>query len=101
MSEHRLDSVNPMYGAGRKEHALERGEGSVRRERAIGIDMTSAMIDRARDNAVKGGSNQGEFCQCTIDQIPLPDASMDCIPCALTWTSHQGPYDLETSAREP
>ena len=47
--------------------------------RAIGIDMTGSMIERARDNAAKGGYSNVEFYQSTIDQIPLPDASVDCI----------------------
>lgn len=47
--------------------------------RAIGIDMTTAMIERARENAQKGGYTNVEFLQSTIDQIPLPDASVDCI----------------------
>lgn len=47
--------------------------------KAIGIDMTTAMIERARDNAAKGGYINVEFYQSTIDSIPLPDASVDCI----------------------
>src|SRR6202789_525013 len=47
--------------------------------RAIGIDMTTAMIERARENAKKAGYTNVEFYQSTIDQIPLPDASVDCI----------------------
>ncbi|HEU4636372.1 MAG TPA: arsenite methyltransferase [Edaphobacter sp.] len=47
--------------------------------RAIGIDMTAAMIDRARANAVAGGYTNVEFYQATIDAIPLPDASVDCV----------------------
>lgn len=47
--------------------------------RAIGIDMTTAMIERARENAAKGGYTNVEFYQSTIDQIPLPDASVDCV----------------------
>jgi arsenite methyltransferase len=47
--------------------------------RAIGIDMTPAMIDRARANAEAGGYRNVEFLQSTIDQIPLPDASVDCV----------------------
>src|ERR1700712_2023484 len=47
--------------------------------RAIGSDRTSAMIERARDNAQRGGYTNVEFFQSTIDQIPLPDASVDCI----------------------
>jgi SAM-dependent methyltransferase len=47
--------------------------------RAIGIDMTTAMIGRARANADAGGYTNVEFYQSTIDQIPLPDASVDCV----------------------
>ncbi len=47
--------------------------------RAIGIDMTPAMIERARANAAAGGYTNVEFYQSTIDKIPLPDASVDCV----------------------
>jgi len=47
--------------------------------RAIGIDMTPAMIERARANAASGGYTNVEFLQSTIDSIPLPDSSVDCV----------------------
>jgi len=47
--------------------------------RAIGIDMTPEMIERARANAASGGFTNVEFHQSTIDSIPLPDASVDCV----------------------
>jgi arsenite methyltransferase len=47
--------------------------------RAIGIDMTPAMIERARLNAQKGGYTNVEFHHATIDRLPLPDASADCV----------------------
>ena len=47
--------------------------------RAIGIDMTTAMIERARANALSGGYVNVEFYQSTIDRIPLPDDSVDCV----------------------
>jgi SAM-dependent methyltransferase len=47
--------------------------------RAIGIDMTPEMIERARVNAASGGYTNVEFHQSTIDNIPLPDASVDCV----------------------
>jgi SAM-dependent methyltransferase len=47
--------------------------------RAIGIDMTPAMIERARANAVAGGYNNVEFHLSTIEKLPLPDASVDCV----------------------
>jgi len=47
--------------------------------RAIGIDMTPAMIERARTNATSGGYTNVDFYLSTIDRIPLPDASVDCV----------------------
>jgi len=47
--------------------------------RAIGIDMTPAMIERARASAMAGGYANVEFHLSTIDRIPLPDASVDCV----------------------
>jgi arsenite methyltransferase len=47
--------------------------------KAIGIDMTPSMIERARANAEAGGYTNVEFHQSTIDNIPLPDASVDCV----------------------
>jgi SAM-dependent methyltransferase len=47
--------------------------------RAIGIDMTPAMIERARANALAGGYGNVDFYLSTIDRIPLPDASVDCV----------------------
>jgi arsenite methyltransferase len=47
--------------------------------RAIGIDMTPAMIERARANAAAGEYTNVEFHLSTIDNIPLPDASVDCV----------------------
>ncbi len=47
--------------------------------RAIGIDMTPAMVERARANAEAGGYTNVDFHLSTIDRIPLPDASVDCV----------------------
>jgi SAM-dependent methyltransferase len=51
--------------------------------KAIGIDMTPEMLALARQNAAKGNNGQGftnvEFHEATIDQLPLPDASVDCV----------------------
>src|SRR5471030_2312312 len=53
------------------------------RGRAIGIDMTPEMIDLARRNAGKreagGGPANVEFHLGTINSLPLPDASVDCV----------------------
>lgn len=47
--------------------------------RAIGIDMTPEMIERARKNAEKGGFTNVEFHLAKIDELPLPDNSVDCV----------------------
>lgn len=51
--------------------------------RAIGIDMTPEMIELARRNAARGPGGQvvenAEFHLAAIDDIPLPDASADCV----------------------
>ena len=51
--------------------------------RAIGIDMTPEMLDLACRNAAKADNGKPmanvEFHQATIDKLPLPDASVDCV----------------------
>jgi SAM-dependent methyltransferase len=47
--------------------------------KAIGIDMTPEMLERARANAEKQGLPNVEFHHATIDKMPLPDASADCV----------------------
>jgi SAM-dependent methyltransferase len=51
--------------------------------RAVGIDMTPEMIARARANAARpvGGVvlTNVELHLATIDRLPLPDASVDCL----------------------
>ena len=47
--------------------------------KAIGIDMTDEMLDRARKNADKAGAANAEFHKATIDNLPLDDDSADCI----------------------
>lgn len=47
--------------------------------KAIGIDMTPEMIDRARANAVKADIENAEFRLGTIDKLPLEDGSVDCL----------------------
>jgi len=47
--------------------------------RAIGVDMTPEMLDLARRNAEQSGAGNVEFREATIDKLPLPDASVDCV----------------------
>lgn len=45
--------------------------------KAIGIDMTDEMLALARRNA--NGRANVEFHKATIDKLPLPDSSVDCV----------------------
>jgi arsenite methyltransferase len=47
--------------------------------KAIGIDMTPDMIARANAGAAQVGATNVEFHLAQIDQLPLPDASVDCV----------------------
>jgi arsenite methyltransferase len=47
--------------------------------RVIGVDMTPAMIERARANAAKGGFANVEFRLGEIEHLPVADGSVDCI----------------------
>ena len=48
--------------------------------RAIGLDIVEAMIDRARTNAAEAGvDGWTEFRHGEMEQIPLPDSSIDVV----------------------
>ena len=47
--------------------------------RVIGIDMTDAMLEKARENAQKGGFENVEFRKGIIEDLPLADESVDVI----------------------
>jgi ubiquinone/menaquinone biosynthesis C-methylase UbiE len=47
--------------------------------KAIGIDMTPEMVQRARANAAKQGLGTVEFHLATIDRLPLSGNSVDCV----------------------
>jgi arsenite methyltransferase len=47
--------------------------------RAIGLDMTDEMLALARANAAAAGATNAEFVKGYIEQIPLPDASVDVV----------------------
>jgi arsenite methyltransferase len=46
---------------------------------AIGLDMTDEMLDLARANAREAGIENAEFIKGYIEDIPLPDASVDVV----------------------
>lgn len=47
--------------------------------KAIGIDMTEAMVDKARRNAAKLDADNIEFIQARTEQVPLQDGSVDLV----------------------
>lgn len=47
--------------------------------RVIGVDLTAAMVGRARANAAKGGYPNVEFRLGEIEALPVADASVDLI----------------------
>jgi SAM-dependent methyltransferase len=47
--------------------------------KAIGLDMTDEMLDLARANAAEAGVENVEFVKGYIEDIPLPDGSVDVI----------------------
>jgi len=47
--------------------------------RAYGLDMTDEMLALARRNAAEVGATNVEFLKGNIEEIPLPDASVDVI----------------------
>ena len=47
--------------------------------RVIGVDMTPEMVDKARENAKKGGYQNVEFRLGDIENLPVPNGSVDVI----------------------
>jgi SAM-dependent methyltransferase len=47
--------------------------------RVIGVDMTDEMIDRARDNAKRGGLTNVEFRRGRLESLPVDDGSVDAV----------------------
>jgi SAM-dependent methyltransferase len=47
--------------------------------KAYGLDMTDEMLDLARHNAAEAGVTNVEFLKGHIEQVPLPDASVDVV----------------------
>ena len=47
--------------------------------KAIGLDMTEEMLDLARTNAAEAGVDNVDFVKGYIEEIPLPDDSVDVV----------------------
>jgi SAM-dependent methyltransferase len=60
--------------------------------RAYGLDMTDEMLALARENQRKAGVENAEFLKGTIEEIPLPDASVDVVisNCVINLSTDKG-----------
>jgi arsenite methyltransferase len=47
--------------------------------RVYGLDMTDEMLELARRNAAEAGAANVEFLKGVIEEVPLPDASVDVV----------------------
>ena len=83
-------TLSPWRSSGTGEKVLDLGSGggidvllSARRVGetgfAYGVDMTDEMLDLARANAAQAGASNVEFLKGTIEDIPLPDESVDVV----------------------
>jgi arsenite methyltransferase len=60
--------------------------------RAIGLDMTDEMLELARSNAAEAGVENVEFVKGYIEDIPLPDESVDVVisNCVINLSADKG-----------
>ncbi|MDZ7779967.1 MAG: arsenite methyltransferase [Gemmatimonadota bacterium] len=60
--------------------------------KAYGLDMTDEMLELARHNAREAGATNVEFLKGDIEQIPLPDESVDVIisNCVINLSADKG-----------
>ncbi|MDX6670782.1 MAG: arsenite methyltransferase [Solirubrobacteraceae bacterium] len=60
--------------------------------RAIGLDMTDEMLELARANAREAGVENVEFLQGYIEEVPLPDATVDVVisNCVINLSADKG-----------
>ena len=47
--------------------------------KAYGVDMTDEMLELAHDNRRRAGAENAEFLRGTIEDVPLPDESVDVV----------------------
>ena len=69
--------------------------------RAIGLDMTDEMLGLARANAAKAGVENAEFVKGYLEEIPLPDASVDVVisNCVINLAADKAPRPARGGAR--
>jgi SAM-dependent methyltransferase len=64
-------------GSGRGTDVLRLAEQVAPNGRAYGIDITEAMLDKARKTAAKTGIENASFLNADLEALPLADASVD------------------------
>jgi arsenite methyltransferase len=67
--------------------------------KAIGLDMTDEMLELARANAAEAGVENVEFVKGFIEDIPLPDDSVDVVisNCVINLSADKGKVLRETA----
>jgi arsenite methyltransferase len=76
-----------LAGIGARDSVLDLGSGSgtdsfvaaLDTARVIGVDMTDAQLDKARQLAAEGGFGNVEFRAGYIEEPPVEDRSIDCV----------------------
>jgi SAM-dependent methyltransferase len=60
--------------------------------KAYGLDMTAEMVELARANQLEAGVRNAEFLEGTIEDVPLPDGSVDVIisNCVINLSADKG-----------
>jgi SAM-dependent methyltransferase len=67
--------------------------------KVYGLDMTDEMLELARANAAEAGARNVEFLKGYIEEIPLPDASVDVIVsnCVINLAADKGKVFAEAA----
>jgi SAM-dependent methyltransferase len=68
--------------------------------KAIGLDMTAEMVTLARDHAARAGATNVEFLAGQIEQIRLPDGSVDVVisNCVITLSADKAAVFAEIAS---
>jgi ubiquinone/menaquinone biosynthesis C-methylase UbiE len=64
-------------GCGRGEETLEAAHLAGPKGKAVGLDLTEAMVAKAKENAAKQGAANAEFLQGDIESLPFSDETFD------------------------
>ncbi len=66
-------------GSGRGTDVLRMAESVGQKGKAIGLDISDGMLEKARRNAEKLGVNNVEFIKCNLEALPLADATANLV----------------------